>query len=169
MFPGKKLLFMGGEIGQSGEWDANGQVDWRLLEAGQYHAGIQTWMSDLNRLYGKHRALWDADYDAHGFAWVDCTDAEHSVFSFLRRSQDQCEQFLVILNLTPMPREHYRLGTPSPGHWREVLNSDAACYGGGNLGNGGGVFAESAPSHGLPYSASFLLPPLAAVIFQGGV
>jgi 1,4-alpha-glucan branching enzyme len=166
MFPGKKLLFMGGEIGQSGEWDANSQVDWALLGQGPYHAGLQRFVADLNRLYLRHPALWEGDYDADGFFWVDCADSENSVLSFIRQSRDRSDQLLVILNLTPVVRDRYSLGLPAPGRWAEVLNSDAECYGGSNLGNRGCVIAEPDASHSLRNRAVFLLPPLAVLVFH---
>jgi 1,4-alpha-glucan branching enzyme len=166
MFPGKKLLFMGGEIGQSGEWNANGQVDWWLLGAGPYHLGVQKFVDDLNKLYAAESALWQADFAAEGFSWIDCLDHENSVLSFLRRDSDRVSELAVILNLTPVLRQKYRLGLPRPGQWREILNSDAAVYGGSNKGNFGGVMAEEIKSHNLSHSALFTLPPLSIVVFR---
>jgi 1,4-alpha-glucan branching enzyme len=166
LFPGKKLLFMGGEIGQSGEWNENGQLDWWLLQAGQFHQGVQKFVEDLNRLYQNSPGLWQADYDPAGFSWIDCTDRENSVLSFLRQTADGKNQTVVILNLTPVPRPNYRLGIPRGGQWKEILNSDAAIYGGSNSGNAGGVTADDKPSHGHQHSAEFFLPPLSVVVFQ---
>jgi 1,4-alpha-glucan branching enzyme len=166
LFPGKKLLFMGGEFGQRQEWNENGQLDWHLLAMGPYHSGLQKMVVDLNRLYAASPALWQADYDLAGFFWVDCNDLENSVLSFIRQTADGSQKVAVILNLTPVPREHYRVGLPRGGPWREVLNSDSAIYGGGNLGNLGGVTAEKIPSHGQSHSAKFLLPPLSIIAFQ---
>ncbi len=126
MFPGKKLLFMGGEFGQSAEWNANGSLDWWLLEAGPYHRGLQHFVEDANRLYQAEPALWQGDYEMDGFFWVDCSDHEDSVMSFVRQNRDRTSTLLVVLNLTPVPRERYRVGVPHPGVWKEVLNSDAA-------------------------------------------
>jgi 1,4-alpha-glucan branching enzyme len=165
-FPGKKLTFMGGEIGQSGEWNANAQVDWWLLKEGPYHAGLQRFVRDLNQLYQSQRCLWEQDHDYHGFAWIDCSDQDNSVLSFLRRGGEGGAPIVVILNLTPVPRFGYRVGLPHPGKWREALNSDASVYGGGNAGNMGGVMAEEIPCHGQPCSAEFTLPPLSIVAFQ---
>src|SRR5262249_54897743 len=139
LFPGKKLLFMGGEIGQSDEWNANGQLDWWLLDAGPYHRGLQRFVAQLNRLYTSSPALWEADYDAGGFYWIDCSDQESSVLSFVRQSPNRGGELAVILNLTPVLRERYRIGLPKPGQWLEVLNSDAADFGGSNVGNLGSV------------------------------
>jgi 1,4-alpha-glucan branching enzyme len=166
LFPGKKLLFMGGEFGQTREWNENGQLDWWLLEAGPYHAGVQKFVADLNRLYQESPALWQGDYDHTGFSWIDCNDRDNSVLSYLRQTSDGRNQTVVILNLTPVPRESYRLGLPRGGGWREVLNSNAGEYGGSNTGNGGGIAAEPVAWHGHAHSAAFFLPPLSVVVFQ---
>jgi 1,4-alpha-glucan branching enzyme len=165
LFPGKKLLFMGGEIGQRAEWNANGEIDWWLLEQGPYHAGLQLFMQDVNRLYRREAALWEGDYALDGFFWLDCSDQEASVLSFVRQNPERNSQVAVILNLTPVPRMGYRLGLPKEGLWREVLNSDAQVYGGGNVGNMGGVTAEGRPAHNQLFSAKFTLPPLSIVAF----
>ena len=165
-FPGKKLLFMGGELGQREEWNANGEIAWPLLEAGPYHRGVQRFAQDLNRLYQAHPGLWEADYDHEGFRWVDCSDAEKSVFSFIRQRSDGTDRTMVILNLTPVIRYGYRLGLPQGGWWREVLNSDAGIYGGSGVGNLGGVQAQAVASHGFAHSALFTLPPLSLIVFQ---
>ncbi len=166
LFPGKKLLFMGDEFGQSREWNENGQLDWRLLEAGPFHRGLLRFVADLNALYLKSPALWQADYDHAGFQWIDCSDREKSVLSFLRQTADGKNQLAVVLNLTPVPRGNYRIGLPRAGKWREVLNSDAGIYAGSNAGNLGGVAAQNQPCHGRQHSAEFYLPPLSAVVFQ---
>jgi len=166
MFPGKKLLFMGCEFGQSAEWNENAQLDWWLLDAGPYHRGTQKFVEDLNRLYQKSPALWQADYDHAGFHWIDCNDRDNSVLSFLRQTADGKNQTVVILNLTPVPRPKYRIGLPQSGHWKEVMNSDAGIYAGSNAGNGGGVTAQPEPAHGHAFSAEFLLPPLSIIVFQ---
>ncbi|HEX7470243.1 MAG TPA: 1,4-alpha-glucan branching protein GlgB [Verrucomicrobiae bacterium] len=166
MFPGKALLFMGGEFGQRAEWNANGELDWWLLEAGPYHCGLQRFVQDLNKLYLAEPALWQADHDASGFYWIDCADRENSVLSFVRQNSERTSELVVILNLTPVPRPKYRVGLPRPGRWREVLNSDAAIYGGGNIGNLGGVVSEDFNCHHQSYSAEFTLPPLSVVAFM---
>ena len=165
LFPGKHLLFMGGEFGQGQEWSENRALDWWLLEQGPLPAGAQRFLADLNQLYRSHPAFWEADYDVEGFQWVDCSDNLHSVFSFLRRTKDGGQQILVVLHLTPELRTNYRLGLPTGGYWRELLNSDAAIYGGSNHGNLGGVQAEEIELHGQPFSAEFTLPPLSVVVF----
>jgi 1,4-alpha-glucan branching enzyme len=165
-FPGKILTFMGGEIGQSAEWNANGEVDWWLLEAGPYHRGVQRFVQDLNKLYVSAAALWEGDHDLSGFFWLDCSDHENSVLSFVRQDSQGRSQLAVILNLTPLPRSHYRVGLPRPGTWREVINSDAGIYGGSNVGNLGGVIAHDHKCHNQPWSAEMTLPPLSIIAFQ---
>lgn len=166
LFPGKKLLFMGGEIGQSSEWNANGEVDWWLLGAGPYHAGLQRFIQDLNRLYAAEPALWEGDHDHHGFSWIDCSDTKNSVMAFLRRGAEGRSPIAVIMSLTPVVRYNYRLGLPVPGKWNEVLNSDSAIYGGGNVGNLGGVTTTAETCHGQHCSAAFTLPPLSILAFK---
>ncbi len=165
LFPGKKLLFMGGEIGQRSEWNANQSLDWHLLEMGPYHRGLQRFIEDANKFYKATPALWLGDYDYDGFFWVDCSDHENSILSFVRQTNDRTSRVLVILNLTPVPRHNYRVGLPEGGFWKEVLNSDADIYGGSNLGNLGGVNAEQYQVHSQPWSAQFSLPPLSVIAF----
>jgi 1,4-alpha-glucan branching enzyme len=164
-FPGKPLLFMGGEFGQRAEWNANGGLDWQLLGQGPYHHGLQRFVEDVNHLYREQPSLWESDYDPDGFRWIDCTDHQNSVLSFARSNQNRTMELLIILNLTPVVRTHYRIGLPRPGEWREILNSDAAIYGGGNIGNLGGVNADDYAVHGQPYSGAFTLPPLGILVF----
>lgn len=166
MFPGKKLLFMGGEVGQRCEWNPNGEVSWELLAQGPYHLGLQKFVADLNRFYQAEPALWQSDYDTEGFFWVDCTDVESSVLSFVRQTKDASRRLLVIMNLTPVLRHGYGVGLPNDGFWREVINSDAEVYGGSNQGNLGGVTAEPLKKHGQPFSAAFTLPPLSVIVFR---
>jgi len=165
MFPGKNLLFMGGEIGQRAEWNANAELDWWLLSAGPFHHGLQRFMKDLNKLYLSQPGLWQSDYDHAGFYWIDCGDRENSVFSFVRQNNERTSEVVVIMNLTPVPRADYRVGLPRPGRWREVLNSDAGIYGGSNHGNLGGVTAGDVNWHNQSYSAQFFLPPMSVIAF----
>jgi 1,4-alpha-glucan branching enzyme len=170
LFPGKKLLFMGGEFGQTHEWNANAALDWSLLDSGPFHRGTQRWVSDLNALYRREPALWRGDFERDGFWWVDCGDHENSVLTFIRHaSPEGCtgahSHLLVILNLTPVPRPRYRVGLPLPGHWEELLNSDASLYGGSNLGNPLGVETEPYAVHNQSHSAEFNLPPLSVSVF----
>ena len=166
LFPGKKLLFMGGEFGQRAEWNENSQLDWWLLDAGPYHRGLQQFVADLNKLYLATPGLWQSDYDPGGFYWIDCTDRDNSVLSFVRQTADGSHPLAVIMNLTPVLREKYRVGLPRAGNWRESLNSDAAIYGGSNQGNLGVVVAENIPCHNQSCSAEFRLPPLSVLVFQ---
>jgi 1,4-alpha-glucan branching enzyme len=160
--PGKKLLFMGGEIGQWHEWDHDSSLDWHLLDEAP-HVGLQRWVTDLNHTYRKHPALYEVDFDPAGFEWVDANDWEQSVISFMRRDRARQETVLVIVNFTPVVRDSYRVGVPERGVWRELLNSDAEVYGGSGVGNMGEVKARPIPSHGRPYSLSLRLPPLGAL------
>ena len=166
LFPGKKVLFMGGELGQRAEWSENGELGWWLLKEGPYHQGVQRFVEDLNKLYKAEPALWESDYDLEGFYWVDCSDAQTSVLSFVRQTREGTSQVIVLLNLTPLPRMSYRVGLPKAGRWREVLNSDSQSYGGTNLGNLGGVLAEAYQVHNQPFSANFTLPPLSVTVLR---
>src|ERR1700690_988294 len=166
LFPGKNLLFMGGEFGQRAEWNENSQLDWPLLKTGPYHRGLQRFVEDLNKLYLAAPGLWQSDYDPGGFFWIDCTDRDNSVLSFVRQTADGSNQLAVIMNLTPVLREKYRVGLPRAGKWRESLNSDAAIYGGSNQGNLGVVVAENIPCHNQSCSAEFRLPPLSVLVFK---
>ncbi len=163
--PGKKLLFMGGEFGQWDEWYHEKSLDWHLLES-PLHQGMQRWVRDLNHLYAGDPALYRKDFEMEGFEWVDFQDAESSVVSFLRKGGPASETILVICNFTPVPRYAYRVGVPEGGAWTERLNSDAATYGGGGMGNLGKVEAEEIPFQGRPYSLSLSLPPLAALFLK---
>jgi 1,4-alpha-glucan branching enzyme len=164
--PGKKLLFMGGEFGQTDEWYHETSLAWNLLEMGPYHRGLQRLVRDLNHLYGAHPALHQMDFDPAGFQWIDCNDWEASAIAFLRRARDP-EDFLVfVCNFTPVTRHGYRIGVPRGGMYRELLNTDAEIYGGSNAGNAGRVLAQPAPHHGQPHSLSLILPPLAVLVLQ---
>ncbi len=162
--PGKKLLFMGSEFGQTREWNHDLSLDWHLLQYGP-HAGAQAWLRDLNACYKSHPALFTRDFDNGGFEWVDCHNSDESIVSFLRRGTNG-ETMLVILNATPVLRESYRVGVPSGGYWREVLNSDAPLYGGSGQGNAGGVHAEDWGHHGRPHSLRLCLPPLGVLLLE---
>jgi 1,4-alpha-glucan branching enzyme len=162
-YPGKKLLFMGGEFGQTTEWNHDASLPWHLLDQGPYHRGVQRLVADLNRLYRATPALYEVDFEPAGFQWIDCHDAEQSALSFVRHGRDRRDLTLCVCNFTPVPRRGYRVGVPAPGFYAEVLNTDGAAYGGSNLGNGGGILSEPSPWHGQPYSVVITLPPLAAV------
>jgi 1,4-alpha-glucan branching enzyme len=160
--PGKKLLFMGGEIAQESEWNVERSVDWNLLEAAG-HAGVQSLVRDLNRVYKERPALWEVDFEPSGFQWLEPNDAGANVLAFARRSLDGSGTVVCVCNLSPVPRERYRLGMPHPGRWVEALNTDSTHYGGSDVGNLGGVEAEEVAWHDQPYSAEVTLPPLAVV------
>ncbi len=162
--PGKKLLFMGGEFGQWREWSHDRELDWGLLDD-PAHAGIARWVEDLNRLLREHPALHQLDFDAAGFEWVDCHDAENSVFSWLRKARDG-RVLLVVANFTPVPRPDYLVGVPRAGRWRERLNSDAALYGGSGVGNQGGADTVPVSAHGRYQALNLKLPPLGVLVFE---
>ncbi len=162
--PGKKLLFMGGEIGQWNEWYHEESIHWHLLQS-PAHKGLQQWVKDLNRVYRSEPALYGRDFENDGFEWADFSDWEGSTISFLRKSTGG-EKILVVCNFTPVPRRNYIIGVPSGGYWQEILNSDAAFYGGSGMGNSGGVEARPEPTHGRPFSVRVTLPPLAVVFFK---
>jgi 1,4-alpha-glucan branching enzyme len=166
--PGKKLLFMGDELAEWREWNHDGALDWDLLDDPR-HAGMQRWVRDLNRSYAADSALWDADVDPESFHWIDCHDHENSVISFVRFARDRDIHTVVVVNFTPQPRPGYRIGVPSPGIYRERLNSDSATYGGSNVGNLGQVEAVEDPSHGFPCAMTVVVPPLACVVFDRDV
>ena len=159
-YPGKKLLFMGGEFGQVNEWNHETSLDWPLLDQGPYHRGVLRLMADLNRVYRRERALYEVDFEPAGFEWMDCHDSEQSVLSFVRRARDPNDLVLCVCNFTPVPRVGYRVGVPVAGFYAEVLNTDGAAYAGSNLGNAGGVASESRPWHGQPHSVVLTIPPL---------
>jgi 1,4-alpha-glucan branching enzyme len=161
--PGKKLLFMGSELGMWDEWNHDRALPWELLDA-PMHRGVAHLVEDLGRLYAASPALWAADHEPGGFSWIDASDLESSVYSWIRRGGDDVA--VVVLNLTPVPRHGYRLGLPSAGRWVEALNSDSEHYGGSNLGNLGGVEAADEPMHGQPASATLTLPPLGGLILR---
>jgi len=160
--PGKKLNFMGNEIGQGREWSEKWGLDWELLEI-DWHEGVKRCLRDLNHLYRDLPALHELDFYSDGFAWIDCHDADQSILAFQRRDK-QGRSVIVALNFTPVPRDGYRIGAPAAGFWREIFNSDSAFYGGGNLGNGAGLMTEEQPWMGYPQSLVITLPPLAGVV-----
>ena len=163
--PGKKLLFMGGEFAQGREWNHAAALEWSLLEV-NWHAGVQRLVRDLNRLYVGTPALYQVDFSPTGFEWIDCSDTEQSVLAFLRRGTDPDDFLVVVCNFTPLPRHGYRIGVPGPGHYREIMNSDAGDYGGSGVGNLGAVNAEAVKAHGRPWSLNLTLPPLAGLVLQ---
>jgi 1,4-alpha-glucan branching enzyme len=161
--PGKKLLFMGGEFGQEREWNHDQSLDWHLLDD-PFHRGMQLLIRDLNAIYRATPALHERDAEASGFQWLVSDDADNSVIAWARWGDSEAETVIVVSNLTPVPREGYRIGVPLPGFYREALNTDAALYGGSNMGNLGGVAADGTASHGQPYSLTLTLPPLSTIM-----
>ncbi|MDP2931839.1 MAG: 1,4-alpha-glucan branching protein GlgB [Chloroflexota bacterium] len=163
--PGKKLLFMGGEFGQRREWYHEESLEWHLL---QYppHASLQKWVADLNHAYRREPALHELDCSPGGFEWIDGTDAEQSVLSFIRKGQSNGDIIMVVGNFTPVPRFNYRVGAPRGGFWKEILNGDAKEYGGSGLGNMGGVEAIYSPQHHRPYYLNLTLPPLTTIFLK---
>jgi 1,4-alpha-glucan branching enzyme len=150
--PGKKLMFMGDEFGQTNEWYHERSLDWHELNDG-FHAGVQRWVEELNGLYRRTAALHEYDFDSRGFEWINADDSENSVLSYLRRGRRD-EALLIVCNFTPVPRHNYRVGVPKSGYWREVLNSDAREYGGSGQGNMGGIESDPVPFHGCMQSVN---------------
>ncbi len=163
--PGKKMLFMGGELGQRREWDHESSVDWHL-ERDPRHAGLMHLIGELNRLL-RERPMHELDFDPAGFEWIDANDADQSVLSFERRDR-QGESIVVVLNMTPIVRRNYRIGVRHGGRWDEILNTDSPTFGGSGQGNMGGVEAAPVPSHGRSFSVVLTLPPLGAVFLRRG-
>jgi 1,4-alpha-glucan branching enzyme len=163
--PAKKLLFMGGEFGQWAEWSHDSSLEWHLLQHAS-HRGVQSWLGDLNRAYRAERALHELDCDPAGFEWIDGSDSQQSMLSFMRKSRGGDQIVVVVMNFTPVPRHNYRVGVPRGGYWQEILNSDSESYGGAGYGNMGGAEAEPIKAHGRPYSLNLIVPPLGAVFLK---
>jgi len=163
--PGKKLIFMGGEIAQWSEWNHDGSVDWHSL-GWPDHVGVQRWVRDLNAFYRKEPSLYESDFSPEGWRWIDADDSVDSVLTFMRLRKDGTEPLVVACNFTPVPRRGYRVGVPEAGHWQEILNSNASVYGGTDEGNFGGRMSEAIPCHGFDNSLLLDLPPLAMVVFK---
>jgi 1,4-alpha-glucan branching enzyme len=163
--PGKKLLFMGSEFGQWREWSHDRSLDWHLLDD-PLHDALRRYVQALNWQYGAEAALHDNDFDPSGFRWIDCNDNENSVISFLRSARGHGEFIVTVVNFTPVPRTEYRIGVPEDGFYVELVNSDAASFGGSNLGNGGGVHSEPVAAHGFDHSLRLTLPPLACLLLK---
>ncbi|MBN8601279.1 MAG: 1,4-alpha-glucan branching protein GlgB [Planctomycetes bacterium] len=162
--PGKKLLFMGSEIAQWHEWNHDAEIQWDLLKWDN-HAGMQRLLGDLNRLLVQEPSLYQVDFSAEGFEWVDCLNREDSTLSFIRYAEDKSNWLLVCCNFTPVVRD-YRVGVPANAFYREIFNSDSSYYGGSNVGNFPGVQAETIPQHGRQQSINLRLPPLATMVFR---
>ena len=162
--PGKKLLFQASEVAPFTEWDASKSVDWHLLQYPE-HNGVNQLVKDLNRLYKDEASLHELDHSPEGFEWIEGHDYQNSVFAFLRKGKDS-QPVLILVNATPVPRPHYKVGVPISGYWKEILNTDAEVYSGSNLGNNGGVETSAEGSHGRPYSITVQIPPLATVMLR---
>jgi 1,4-alpha-glucan branching enzyme len=163
--PGKKLLFMGGEIAQEHEWSHDGELDWAGRED-PMRAGVQRLVRELNRVYASEPALHQRDAVYTGFRWVVGDDRHNSVFAFLRLGNEGATPVLVVSNMTPVPRSGYGVGVPRPGRWKELLNTDSAFYGGSDMGNGGAVETVPVQRHGEAQSLELTLPPLATVYLR---
>jgi 1,4-alpha-glucan branching enzyme len=163
LHPGKKLMFMGGEFAQWREWSESRALDWYLCDE-PLNRGIQLLAKSVNELYQSHSALYERDFDAGGFEWIDCHDYEQSILSFIRHSEQQ--KLICVFNFTPVPRDNYRIGLPDSGSYIEVLNSDSELFGGSNLGNQGRVVSENYAWMNQPYSAQLTLPPLGVTVLK---
>jgi 1,4-alpha-glucan branching enzyme len=163
--PGKKLMFMGCEFGQWREWNHDTSLDWHLVQE-PIHGGLQRFVGDLNRIYTSTPALYEVDFAAGGFEWIDCNDLESSVISLIRRAKDATDWVVVVLNWTPIVREGYRIGVPEPGFYEEVINTDAWPYAGSNVGNEGGVHSQEIAAHGHQQSLVLTLPPLGGLVLK---
>jgi|KBSMisStandDraft_5_1062788.scaffolds.fasta_scaffold62199_2 1,4-alpha-glucan branching enzyme len=163
--PGKKLLFMGSEIGQWREWNHDRSLDWHLL-TDPAHAGLKRFVQDLNKNYQEQPSLYESDFVPEGFRWIDCTDVDHSVVSMVRLGNSPGDFLVMVFNFTPVPREAWRIGVPEPGRYDELLNSDSELYGGSNVGNLGGVSSEPVPANGFDHSVRLSVPPLGALYLK---
>ncbi len=163
--PGKKLNFMGAEIGQWREWSETRGLDWHLLQW-TTHSSLQQWVKDMNKLYLEQPALYQQDYHPNGFQWIEANDAEQSIFTYMRFAEDTDDFLVVACNFTPVPRYEYRIGVPKAGFYKELINSDAHPYGGGNIGNMGGIQTDSVAWHAFHHSLSLTIPPLGIVILK---
>jgi 1,4-alpha-glucan branching enzyme len=163
--PGKQLVFMGAELAQEREWNHDGELDWWVLDRWADHRRLQNMLKDLNRVYRSQPALWEEDFRPEGFEWIDADDSDQSVLSFVRRRTGGGSEGAVVCvaNLTPVPRQGYRLGLPAPGLWLELVNTDAAEWGGSGIGNFGAVHTDDQAWHGRPWSVSMTLPPLSVL------
>jgi 1,4-alpha-glucan branching enzyme len=163
--PAKKLLFMGDEFGQWAEWQHDSSLEWHVLQFG-FHHGAQRWVRDLNAFYRNEPALYETDFIPDGWRWIDADDSDNSVLTFMRLRKDQTAPIVIACNFTPVPRLGYRVGVPHAGYWRELLNSNAAIYGGTDQGNHGGMMSDPIACHGHENSLLLDLPPLGMVVFK---
>ncbi|MBL4884437.1 MAG: alpha amylase C-terminal domain-containing protein, partial [Planctomycetaceae bacterium] len=163
--PGKKLMFMGCELAQWHEWNHDSELDWALI-GNTHHDGVRNFIGDLNQALRAYPALHEVDFSSEGFSWIHADDADNSTYAFCRISKDQTETLVCIFNFTPVSRDNYLVGVPHPGFYKEVVNSDAATYGGTNVGNAGGVTTIAESMHGRDQSIEVVLPPLGMMILR---
>jgi 1,4-alpha-glucan branching enzyme len=163
--PGTKLLFMGGEFGQSSEWNHDHSLDWHLLQY-EPHSKLQTFVQELNTHYKSEPALYHFSFNQQGFEWIDYSDRENSVMAYQRKSDKKEDLLIVICNFTPEPRYHYRVGVPYRGKWKEVFNTDNSKYGGAGISNPGELVTSPIKYHNQDYSVSLTLPPLAMTVLK---
>ena len=163
--PGTKLLFMGAEFGQSAEWNFQSSLDWHLLQYG-YHEGVRKLITDLNALYKTQPALFEKQFSPEGFEWINYSDHQNAVMSYIRKGNNSKEDLVVVCNFTQVVRENYRIGLPRKGKLTEIFNSDATIYGGSGVTNVNKPAIESSPYDGRDYSAELLLPPLSVTVFR---
>jgi 1,4-alpha-glucan branching enzyme len=163
--PGKKLLFMGGDIGQWNEWNFDASLQWDLMQWDS-HQGLQKCVRDLNYMLRTEKALHEVDFDFHGFEWIDCHDYDDSLLSYVRRAKDPSDFLVVAHNFTPVPRAGYRLGVPENCWYDEIFNSDSRYYAGSNVGNHPGIKPEPIECHGRPYSITLNYPPLSSIVLK---
>jgi 1,4-alpha-glucan branching enzyme len=156
---------MGSEIGQTAEWNSEGEVEWWLLDY-EIHRRFQAFCAALNNLYRSQPALYEVDFQHWGFEWIDFHDSEHSIISFVRRAKQPEDYVVIVCNFTPQPHSGYRIGVPEAGLHLEIFNSDAEAFGGSNVGNSGAVTAEATPSHGRPASVCLTIPPLGVIVLK---
>jgi 1,4-alpha-glucan branching enzyme len=167
--PGKKLVFQGGEFGMHNEWYSKRSIDWHILDDeddAYHHRGLQNLVRDLNRLYRREPSLWEFDFEQRGFSWIDHTDHDNSVVSFMRHGSDPDNFIVFACNFTPVVRRGYRIGVPRAGRYEEAINSDAVEYGGAGFGNNGGVQSTGIAWHNQPDSVVLALPPLAVIALK---
>ncbi len=163
--PGKKILFMGGELGQFVEWKDHSELDWNLLDY-DFHQKLQGYVADLNRFYLEESALWELDHTENGFEWIDPHDMNQSMITFMRKGKNKRDWIIIVCNFTPMTYEHYRIGVPSLGQYSEIFNSNHEKYGGNGFTNQGFLEAEEIQWHTQTYSLEVIISPLSVQMFE---
>jgi 1,4-alpha-glucan branching enzyme len=165
--PGTKLLFMGAEFGQSSEWNFEGSLDWHLLQYG-YHSGIKKCITDLNALYKNNPALYEKQFTAEGFEWINYSDHQNSVLAYIRKGNNAKENLVVVCNMTPVVHGTYRIGLPAKGKLTQIFNSDSIEYGGSGVSNSKPIKIDKEPWNGREFSSEIVLPPLGICVFKMG-